>query len=158
MPMKLGQNAKLVYRSAGTWASPTWTEIALVNELEVSGQWDTTDAPDRSTVVKGYAKTQLDLSFTASIKNKGQSNAVYAAVIAALNSNIANMDVMVLDGPLTENGASGYRFDAIVSKGGQNQGTQQALYLDTEWKPDGFSDNQPRSVLIVAGVPAFTAI
>lgn len=155
--MKLGINSKWYYRSAGNYASPTWTEISAVSELELANQWDSTDAPDRSTRVKGYAKTQMDIGFTASVKKRDDSAAV-TAIIDAFNSPTGNMDVMVLDGGSTTNNVRGYRFDAIVTKATENQGVGNALYLDTEFKPDGFSANAPAAVLVTNNSPVFTSL
>lgn len=157
MGMKLGINSKLYYRSTGNYASPTWSEISAVNELELGNQWDTVDAPDRSSRVKGYAKTLLDIGFTASVKKRDNNNAV-TAIIDAFNSQTTAMDVMILDGTSGTNGVKGYRFDAIVTKATENQGSGVALYLDTEFKPDGFSDNAPCSVLVTNSAPAFTSL
>lgn len=155
--MKLGIGAKWYYRSTGNYASPTWSEISLANALELGNQWDTVDAPDRSTRVKGYAKTMLDIGFTASVKKKDNSNAL-TAILDAFNSPTANMDVLVLDGPKDVNNSRGYRFDAIITKASEDQGTGVAIYVDTEFKPDGFSDNPPSSALVTSGSPVFTAL
>lgn len=155
--MKLGIRSKIYYRSAGNFASPTWTEISAFRDLTVNAQWDTTDAPDRSTVVKGMAKTLLDLGVSGTLKCSDTAT-TYGAVVDALLSPTSSLDVMVLDGASGTNGVRGYRYDALVTQGNQDQAIQNALYLDVNLVPNGFADNAPQSVLVTAGSPAFTTL
>lgn len=157
MSMKLGIDAKLYYRSGGNYASPTWTEISSIKDLAVDGQWDTTDAPSRASRIKGYAKTLLDAGFTGTIKCSDTDTA-YQAIRDAFLSGTSSVDFMVLNGSNTTNGAWGYRYDGIVTKCGNDQGIQNALYDDIEVKPDGFSDNPFKKAVVTAGAPVFTAI
>ena len=76
----------------------------------------------------------------------------------ALLSPTASLDVMVLDGTSSTNGVRGYRYDAIVTQGNQDQAIQNALYLDVNFAPNGFADNAPQSVLVTAGSPVFTTL
>lgn len=157
MGMKLGIRSKMYYRSAGNFASPTWSEISAIKDLTVNAQWDTTDAPDRSTVVKGMAKTLLGLSVSGSMKASDSGVAV-GAVLDAMLGATASMDVMVLDGSSSTNGARGYRYEAIVTQANQDQNIQNALYWDVDFAPSGFADNAPQSVLVTNSAPVFTTL
>lgn len=152
---KLGINSKLYYRSAGNFASPTWSELSRFRDVQVNAQWDTTDAPDRASHVKSMAKTQLDIGVSGTIKSL-DADAGYNAVVDALLSPTGNMDIMVLDGSNTTNGSRGFRYEAIVTQGNQDQGIGEALYLDVNFAPDAFSTNNYQSVLVTAGAAAFT--
>lgn len=154
--MKLGRNAKF-YRNTGNFASPTWSEISAVRDLTVNAAWQTTDAPDRSTVVNGQAKTLLDLTVSGTLKCK-DADAGYVAVMEAMISPSASMDVLVLNGPSTSNGARGYRFDAIVTQANEDQGLTNSLYEDVSFAPNAFADNAPQSAVVTNSAPVLTTL
>lgn len=153
--MKLGIRAKLYYRSGGNFASPTWTEISKFRDVTVNATWDTVDAPDRASRVKSMAKTLLDIGVTGSMK-MADADATVNAVIDALLSPTSNMDVMVLNGSESTNGARGFRYESVVTSASEDQGIGNAIYADVTFMPDAFSANKFQSVLVTAGSPAFT--
>lgn len=151
----IGPNCKFYWKSANTFASPTWSEITAMKDVARNDAWDVIEAPDRSTTVKAEAKSQRDISVTASMKKKA-GDAGVNAVLVALESQTGNIDIMVLDGAKETNGARGVRFEAVVTQGNEDQALTNALYLDLRFAPDAFSDNRFQSVLVTAGSPAFT--
>jgi hypothetical protein len=153
--MKLGIRAKLYYRSAGNFGTPTWTELTLVRDLTLNAADDTTDAPTRASRVKAMAKTLKDIAFDASMR-ASDTDAGYTAVYDAYLSASSNIDVMVLDGSSSSNGARGFRYEAIVHKAGQPQNIADAIYTDFGFAPDAFSSNNFQSVLVTAGSPVHT--
>lgn len=157
MATMLGITAAFYYRSAGNFASPTWTEITAMKDVARNDQWDTVEAPDRGSTVKSGAKTLRDIGVTAAMKKK-LNDASVNAVLAALESATGNIDIMVLDGDKATNGARGVRYEAVTTQANEDQGIANALYLDLAFMPDAFSDNQYQSVLVTAGSPAFTNI
>lgn len=154
--MKLGRNAKF-YRNTANFASPTWAEVSAIRDLTVNSAWQTTDAPDRSTVVNGKAKTLLDLTVSGTLKCK-DADAGYVAVMEAMLSPSGTMDVLVLDGPNSTNGARGYRFTAIVTQANQDQGLSNSLYQDVNFEPDAFADNAPQSAVVTNSAPVLTTL
>jgi hypothetical protein len=153
--MKLGIRADLSYRSAGNFSTPTWTEITKFRDVTVNAAWDTVDAPDRGSRVKSMAKTLLDISVSGQMKMADADNTVNA-VMDALLSPTSNIDIRVLNGSASTNGARGFRYEAIVTSGTENQGITEAIYADVNFAPDAFSANSFQSVLVTAGSPAFT--
>lgn len=153
--MKLGIRAVLYYDSAANFGTPTWAAITKFKDVTVNATWDTVDAPDRGSRVKSMAKTLLDIGVSGSMKMSDADTGVNA-VMTALLSPTANIGVMVLNGSSTTNGARGFRYDAICTSAGEDQGIGNAIYADVNFAPDAFSTNNFQSVLVTAGSPAFT--
>jgi hypothetical protein len=156
MAAKLGIDSKL-YRNTGNYNTPTWTAIDAVRDLAINGQWDMTDAPSRASRIKSMAKTILDVSLTTSVK-ASDTDAGYIALWDASISGTANIDILVLNGSNSTNGARGFRFDALVNGPGEDQAIQNALYDDFTLVPDAFGVNPPKSCVVSGGSPAFTNI
>jgi hypothetical protein len=142
---KLGIKSKLYYRSAGDYANPTFTEINLISDLSVQPAWDKGDASSRGSRVKKSVKTMLGLSFSGKLKKK-PNDAAYEAIMDALISDEV-LDVMVLDGDSETDGTRGWRFDAQVFQGNEDQGLGAVICEDIEIEPTD-SDNEPKAVLV----------
>ena len=152
---KLGINSKAYYRSTGNFGTPTWTELSGFGDMAVNAAWDVADAATRASRVKSEVKTMLGLEVTGRLRSEDAS-AAYNAVFDAFLSTTSNIDIMVLDGSSSSNGARGFRFEAIAKQANQSQGLQDSLFLDMSFTPDAFSGNSYQSVLVTAGSPAFT--
>lgn len=155
--IKLGKNAKLYYRSAGNFASPTWTEISSIRDLTLDTTWDRAEANSRASSVKKGAKTLLGIGFTGSIKSS-DTDAAFTAVVTALLSPSDVLDVLVLNGSDSTNGARGFRYEADVYQGNENQDITTAIYLDVGFEPSALSDNAAQSVLVTNSAPVFTTL
>lgn len=150
---RLGITSKFYYES-GNFGTPAWLEVNDMKDVSYDFAWDTADGPSRASRVKSEAKTQLDIGVKAMMKKTGTS--ACNAVITALLSPTANLDIMVLDGAKDVNGSRGIRYESIVKQGNEDQAIGNSLYLDLAFAPDMFSDNQFQSVLVTAGSPALT--
>lgn len=149
---KLGINAKVYYRSAGSHASPTFTAIGLFSDVAVNPTWDEGDASSRASRIKKAAKTQLGLEVTARLKKK-PLDAAYEAVMNALVSDDV-LDILILDGDSETVGNRGWRFDAQVFSANEDQAMANVLYEDIVLKP-ACTENEPKAVKVGAG-PALT--
>lgn len=156
MSAKLGIDAKL-YRNTGNYNTPIWTEIDAVKDFTLNFAWDTVEAPSRASKVKSKAKTIVDISGKGTCK-VSDTDAGYLALWAAMISNTANIDVLILNGLANTNGARGVRYDGIVTQGNEDQGIGNALYMDFEVAPDAFNTNAMKTAVVAAGSPAFTSI
>lgn len=156
--MKLGILAKS-YRNTGTYGTPVWSEVTCISDWTSTGSWDTVEASTRASRVKSGAKTLFDVGVSGKLK-VSDDDTNYLAFRAALFSQTATLDLLVLDGPRTASGVTGVRANFIVSKGDQSQGLGDALHLDITLMPDAYTDSaqQPSSVLVTAGAPVYTAI
>ena len=149
----LGANAKLYYRSGGDYDNPTWTEGDIVSDVDVKGTWDQAEANARYSRIKLSLKALLDLSVeTKLLKRPG--NAIYEFLMnAAINDDVN--DFLVLDGPRTQDGVRGWRFDGQVFDVSENQALDNALYNNLMFKPSP-SDNPPVAVKVIDSALAFS--
>lgn len=151
----LGVLAK-VYVNTGTYSSPTWDVFPGISDWSVNASWDEAEANSRASRVKRVEKTLIGLEVTGKVKTELMTNTDYERVIGALHSDDP-LDVMILNGPKDTNGVRGYRFDAHVMSGNQDQGLGAVLYDDVTLKPAA-SANSPSTVVVSSGAPVFTAI
>jgi len=138
--MRLGINAKM-YLGGGSWT----TEGTVMNELSVNPSWEKGPADSKESRVKRSMKTMLGLTISGTMKKK-PGDAFYEAVMDALVSdNVLN--VLVLDGSKDEDGSRGWRFDAQVFEGTEDQGSGSTLYVSVSFEPTD-SDTPPQAVLV----------
>jgi len=155
MSARLGIESVL-YLNGGTYGSPTWGALTFINDLTVNNQWDKADANSRASRIKQAVKTLLGLSWTGTILVPGETDADYTTIINAMNADTV-LDIMVLNGPNTENGVRGYRCDVQVTNATEDQGGGAVLYDQIEFMPTP-STNPPKSVLVTSGAPVFSAL
>lgn len=155
--IKLSVNSK-VLRNTGTYGSPTWTAIGLTRDDQDNAPWNMTEAGAKETKAMLYAKTRIDLSRQIVVR-ADDSDAGYQALLAASDSQTSAIDMMFLDGPLTAEGAAGYRFHALVNQVGKPLDIDGVVYVTFECKPTWASDGYPSSVRMAASsTPSFTAL
>ena len=130
---KIGLNAKLYWRSAGTYGSPTWTEVTLLSDVTVSPTWEEADASARESRIKQVVKTMLALEVTGRMKKK-IGDAAYLAFMNAMLSD-GTLDLLVLDGDKAVEGNDGWRCDWQVFNANEDQSMSNALYIDVTLKP-----------------------
>lgn len=145
---KLGMNAKLYWRSAGTYGSPTWTEVTLISDLSIDVTWDEADASARESRITQTVKTMLPLSFTARLKKK-PLEATYEAFMNALLSD-GSLDLLILDGDKATEGVRGWRCDCQVFAGSEDQAMGNVLFEDMTLKPS-ITDNLVYAVKVAGG-------
>jgi len=143
----LGINSVL-YRNTGSHGSPSWSPVTVIADLSANATWDKADANSRASRIKKSLKTMLGLTFTGNLKVKpGDAN--YEAFIDAVNSDDI-LDLLILNGSKDTEGSRGYRIDAQVSEGTEDQAMANALYLAITIDPTD-SDNEPQAVYVGAG-------
>lgn len=154
--VKAGIAAK-AYRNTGTYGSPTWTAADLIRDVQPAFPWDMVDASARSTRAKLFGKTQIDLSIQLVVR-ADDLDVAYQAFVTAAFSPTSNIDMLILDGPITAEGARGVRANFIFSISGQPQGAGDIVYSTFDIKPTYSTDGVPSSVVMgSASAPTFTA-
>lgn len=136
--------AKL-YRNSGTYGSPTWAALDLVKDVSTGSPWDMVDASVRGSRVKLYAPTQIDFAINMTMRID-YADTGYQAIRAAAVSAAA-LDLLVLDGAITEEGAQGFRADFHVSLTAQDQAIGNVLYDSFDLKP-GVATNYPKAIVV----------
>ena len=142
------------------YATPTWTNIVLLGDAQVTADWGTEDLNVRLSMVKMIARNLLDLKLGGKILKERTATAAYTKLAASFADGDTQVDLLVLDGPLTQDGVEGFRFHAEVTKWSEDQGTGKTIFKDFELAP-GLPDVDaeiPKSVLITSGSPVYTAI
>lgn len=112
----VGRDAKLYWRSAGTYASPTWSLIARIGDVTVGAEKSTSDLAIRETpndkVSVGGMK--FPISFTY-FKRMGATDTIFAALLASFMSNTV-LDVAAMDQAIATVGATGLRGPYVCTK------------------------------------------
>ena len=146
MSTPLGVNSKLYYNS-GTYGSPTWVEVSLIADLAVNPQWDEHDVSTRGSRVKSMKKTMLGIEVSGRLKKK-PGDTTYAKFVDGIVSD-DTLDVLVLDGARDANNARGWRFDAQIHQGNDDQSLSGGGFLDIVLKP--LTDVNPARAVLVTG-------
>lgn len=134
-----------VYRNTGTYGSPTWAEVTAVRNVNPAYPWDMGDASARATNVKLFRKTQADWSLSFDVRCD-DLDAGYQAVYDNAFLPATLLDMMFLNGPITEEGAAGVRFHANLSISGTTQGIGDVQYDTFDAKPGYHTDGVPKVV------------
>jgi len=98
-----------VYRNTGTYGSPTWAAIGLVRNVSPSAKWDRGDASIRATRAKLQEKTQIAISGTIECRADPADAGYQALFDAAMGDSTAAIDLMIIGGPITQEGVKGVR-------------------------------------------------
>lgn len=154
MATYLGVNAKAYYRSAGSYGSPTRTEISSIADLMEDVKFAEAEANSRLSMVDLAEPSTMQLSWTGTVKNDG--SAAWTALYLAFLTRAA-VDMWFLNGPDSTNGVTGYRAMVKIFDLSQDQGRSVRLYNTFLFKPCE-DDNLPKRVLVAGGVPTYAPI
>lgn len=114
MSIKLGRNCKLYY-NAGSYGSPTWTEVTLTRDLTLNQDAETADADHRGAGVFGadvVTKLTLGVDFEMIWET---ASAVFLALVNAYYAG-SSVEFLVLDGSVGASGSRGVRATCNVTK------------------------------------------
>lgn len=137
-----------IYRNTGSYGTPTWTEIGHARDVDVAAPWEFADASIRATRVKLYAATQVDFAPSVVVR-KNDADAGYQALRAAADEATA-MDLLILDGAVTNEGARGFRAHFTPSLTGAPQTINAVVYDTFELKPAYSTDGYPQYAVVGA--------
>lgn len=121
----LGINCGLYY-NAGTYASPTWTEVTEINDASLSMDPNEVTFPTRASRLEASVKTTYKLAFSFRMKAAAETSQKYHVVRDASLSDTPK-DWLILNAKITEPGARGFRFDGLVFPGEETQGVQDMV-------------------------------
>lgn len=149
-----------VYRNTGSYATPVWAEIDQIRDVTPGQGWDMGDASVRATRAKLYHKTQQDIAPQV-VCRADDADAGYQALYDAAVHPTLTLDLLVLDGPLTREGSSGFRADFLVNaSGGPTQGAGDVQYTTFDLRPGFAAAGQFPKIVDVGAASAttFTAV
>lgn len=142
------------YYNTGTYGSPTWTEISVINDLTQNATAATAEANSRASVVDLAVITSIGLSWSGTMKNDG--SATWTAMYEAMLESTV-LDMLILTAAHTVNGATGFRADCVMTEVSEDQGRNTRLYNSINIMPTE-SDNAVKAVLIAGGVPTYATV
>lgn len=152
METRLGITSKL-YINEGAYGAPDWTEIDLIGDLTVGGEWGKGESTVRRARVNTNEPTTLDLSLTGNIR-VDKTDDGYNLILDAHALNTV-LDCLVLNGPKDQDNAHGHRFDGKVFNLSEDQGRQAVLFRELEIAPCA-SDNNPKRAVVTGGVLVYS--
>ena len=149
--------AGAVYRNAGTYGTPTWTIIGLVRDVSPSMKWNRSDASARQTKAVLQAKTQVAISGQIVVRADDADAGYQALFDAAMTVSASALDMMILDGLVSVEGAKGVRAHMNLDFV-QNQAIGDVIYTTFDYDPAWHSAGYPSFVEMgAASAPTFTA-
>lgn len=98
-----------VLRNTGSYGSPTWSAITLVRNATSSAKWNRGDASIRATRAVLQEKTQVAISGTVEVRADPADAGYQALFDAAMADSTGAIDLMILGGPITQEGVKGVR-------------------------------------------------
>ena len=149
--------AAAVYRNAGTYGIPTWTEITLARNSSLGRKWKYADASIRATKAELQAKTQIQI--TGQIECRADpADAGYQVLFDAANSDSASApDMMLLDGDITTEGVKGIRAHLNLDED-EDMNIDGVVYGVFNYNPAWNAAGYPSKVEMGASsVPTYTA-
>lgn len=143
-----------VYRNAGTFGSPTWTAVSLVRNVSSGMVWNMADASIRATAAVLQAKTQVAISGSIEVR-ADPADAGYQVLFDASRGRTP-ADLMILDGPITQEGCKGVRGHMNLNFE-QDQNINDVIYTRFAFSPAWHADGYPSYVEMGASsAPTFT--
>lgn len=156
---RLGVLSKF-YVNVGNFSVPSWLELPMISDCNVDGSWDEGDASARTSRVKVQEPTMMGVEVSGKVRVKDAvDNAGYINMYNAYYRDSV-VEVLVMNGPLNENGAEGYRFQAKVFAWSEDQSLGAVLFKDFTIKPciPDTVANHPRMAKVVGGTLVYSAI
>jgi hypothetical protein len=147
-----------IYKNTGTFGTPTFVEQTLVRDVMPQSGWTFPEALSRETPIKLYAKATVDLP-TQVVMRADPASAEFAAWIAWHWSRTAVFDLLILNGKITTEGATGYRGEFLASLTEAPQEIEGMIYCTFELRATRTTNGVPRYAVIAAGPsPEYTPI
>lgn len=140
MAVKLGLDAKL-FRNTGTYATPTWDEIANVRDVTLNLEAGEADVTTRGN--NGWRATVATLK-DGSIEFEmvwDSADTDFTAIRDAFLNKTA-VEMAVLDGDVLDTGSQGLRASFMVTSFSRNEPLEEAITVSVTMKPT-YSANPP---------------
>ena len=108
---KKGSDYRLGLMTSGTFASPTWTEIKSVGDIDVDPNPVDVEVPERG-IDTGHLQGEKDPSFTFTLFEDADNSNV-TTLIDAIYSG-ASVTLAVANGGLATTGTKGVKMDCVL--------------------------------------------
>jgi hypothetical protein len=154
---RFGKDAILAL-NGGTSNTPVWNIVTAVRDVQIpDGEFAEIDASGKDAAIDLAEPGLMKISLEAKVRtNESDTNGFIALETAALARS--SLDILILSGITTSNGARGFRFDAKIFKFfGEDQNIDQILWRPIRLKPC-VPTNTPKSVVVANSAPVFTSL
>lgn len=141
MSIVLGLNAKAYINLSGTWENPVWTLVPNFRDITTNLETGEADVTDRGG--GGWRLTAPTL-FDGTVEGDmlwNPGDAVFEAIKDAFFAR-STVDMVFLDGLITEAGNEGLRADYSITNFTRTEPLEEALAVTTSFKPSN-TDNTP---------------
>lgn len=141
MPERVGLDCEAHYNNGGSWATPTWVEMASVIDVALPFERNMVRAASRASswerFLVGLKKGQVDLKFL-----RDNTDAVQLALRAAF---LAGNDLIFAfaDGPIATAGTVYWKAEMKVSKWAHGEPLEDAATIDCTLVVSATSTNEP---------------
>lgn len=147
MSTPTGLDCKL-YRNAGTYPAPAWTEMKNVKDLTVNGETAEADVSARKSRFRLRARTLIDLGLDFDYLKDTADTANYQALRSSWLGS-ADLEFAVADGDIVAAGTEYLRFTGGVFKFTENQPLENGVGAAVTVKPTP-SAHDPAFVVVPA--------
>jgi len=142
MAVRVGFEYKL-YRNAGSYASPTWTEITNCLDLTLTLDGEKVDFSTRASKFKKYLCGMIDLAIAWSMLDNSADTSM-TTIQTAFAARAATIEFAVADAAIASAGTMWWRTAlAAITKMGRGEPLNGAATRDIEACPAAGDSNEP---------------
>ena len=133
MAIVLGLNGK-AYRNTATWGSPSWTLVSNIRDVTQNLETGEADVTDRSG--GGWRQTAATLKDgTVEFEMLWDTSDANFTAIQAAWENSTTIEMVFLDGVITDAGNEGLRADFSVTNFSRSEALEEAMTISVTLKP-----------------------
>jgi len=145
-----------VYRNTGSYGSPTWTAVTLARNVASAAKWNRGDASIKATRAVLQEKTQVAITGTIEVRADPADASYSAMFAAAMGDSTSAIDLMIIGGPITQEGVVGVR-GVMNLDFEDNHAINEVVYTTFAYDPAWASGGYPSKVVMGAtSTPVFT--
>lgn len=128
-----------LYRNTATHATPTWSLITAVRDLDVARTRGELDSSTRDSKYKKYVAGMLDEGITFELTYRN-GNADHGALNTAFEAGTA-IEFAAMDGAIATSGQEGLRAYMIVTDFSHSQPLEDGVKVSVALKPSYFEES-----------------
>lgn len=132
MTTKVGLDCRAYYNASGDWNSPDFRHVASATEVSLNLETGEADISTRGSTWRKRLATLLDATIT--ITAYFDNSAAIAAFRAAYLSRSA-IEVLILDGPIEQEGAEGLRAVCQVMSFNRGEPLEEGVTVEITLQP-----------------------
>ena len=120
MPAKKKGTDGQLYRNTNTWASPSWSVLAVRDLKFTDKPAGTFDSSDRSIDVNTKVPTRSEWEVEFEFYHDASDTGLVALITAATTGRASGIELLVTDNAVATSGAKGLRAEWLIETGWDN--------------------------------------